>query len=617
MNSATSSPPNRRLVSLETLIEDHELYSTNFQKITNKEADLIPFTWNRPQWKVAAAARWQIDRGLPVRLFILKSRQVGISTWVQSFMFHRCHLRQNRQALTLAHKADSAIKLFEMERRFYDNLPREGPISAAKRHFTRKLIQFSGTQSSTQVEVVGESGRGFTCHYLHLSEMAFYADAKTTMTAVKQAVPRRPDTAVFVESTPNGWGNEFHKGYMRAKRMEFRLNAQGQWISETLRPGKSEYIAVFIAWYDDPSCSEIPWFEESDLDDDERDLVSKYGVTLEQLAWRRLTLENECDGDLDVFMQEYPSDDVTCFLQSGRSAFDRDGIAYQLQAIPPAVDPSTLPAESEIEFDAPTKKMLVTPTKHGRLLVFEDPIPRHTYCIAADPSEGDRGSDRTPIVVLDQMTLSFPAIWYGCVPPDILARHGINLAQHYNQGVFGWEANNHGGAVRDEVLRIGYPNLYYRTASADSVAMRESDKLGYMQSIRSRIDAIHTARKYIREAPGHGWKPLRDPRVVPQLTSFVWDEGKPVAEEGAEDDFVLAMAIALMMHRGDTQNPLEPLSIAILQAAYNALDRDIGRPLDVVQMRALGVTCEDLERYDEYVEKREKLMKKKGLRKQN
>jgi hypothetical protein len=608
------------LVPLADIVDDYELYAANFLKIKDKSGDTVPFLWNRPQQMLAAAVRWQIEHNLRIRVVVLKSRQVGISTWAQGFLFHRCHLRENRQALTLAHKADSAMKLFEMEQFFYTHLPAKGALSATKQHFTRRQITFAATMSSSQVEIVGEAGRGYTAQYIHGSEVAFWENAKKTQTAVKQAVPRRPDSAVFNESTPNGWGNEFHKGYTRASKLAFELQPDGRFRARLLRRGKSDYVQVFIAWYDDPSCVDVPWFTASDLDEKERELVMLYAVGLPQLAWRRSCIENECDGDVEVFDQEYPSDDVSCFMRSGRSAFDAKGISYQLEHTPPAEGAKPTPGECEIEFDAAQKRINIIVRRKGRLIVFEEPVERHSYIVGLDPSEGDVGSDPTPLAVLDQMTMGYPAVWYGNAPPDIMTQHGINVCTYYRGAQFIWEANNHGGQVKDEVLRIGYPNLYYRQVSADSVAMREGDKLGYMNSVRSRIDLVNTLRRYVREAPLRGWPPIRDPRVVGQFQSFVWDEGRPVADPGnseAEDDFLIAMGLCLMAHRGAMENPLEPLGIGALMRAYEQLGREHGATLDPIQMAAIGVTCEDLERLDEFMEKREQNQKAKGLRRMN
>jgi len=620
ISSASPTDAAPHYVPLADIVDDYELYSANFLKIRDKQGALVPFVWNRPQQKLAAAVRWQMARGLRIRVVILKARQVGCSTWVQGFLFHRCHLRGNRQALTLAHKADSAIKLFEMEQRFFSNLPEKGPLSVQKKHFTRRQITFAASKSSTQVEVVGEAGRGYTSQYIHESEMAFYEDAKKTQTAVKQGVPRHTDTAVFIESTPNGWGNEFHKSYVRSTTLRFDEQPDGRFLARHRTSGKSEYVRVFIAWYDDPTCTETPWFGMDDLDEAEKELVRLYAVGLPQLAWRRSCIENECDGDVEVFQQEYPADEVSCFLRSGRTAFDPAGLAYQLEHSPPAVPENTIPAASEIEYDAEKKNVNIVVKRKGRLIVFEPPEERHQYIVGADPSEGDAGSDPTPMVVFDRMTMGFPAVWYGRAEPDILARYGINLAIHYRNGMFAWEANNHGGQVRDEVLRIGYPNLYYRTVSADSVAMRESDKLGYMNSIRSRIDLVNTLRKYVREAPQRAWAPVRDPRVVGQFSTFVWDEGRPVADPGntdAEDDFLIAAGICLMAHRGSVEEPLEPLGFDTLMRAYEHLGRSYGKALDPLQLAGLGVTCEEIERLEDFIVKREEGLKRKGLRSMN
>lgn len=605
-------------VPLSRLVEDFELYSRNFLRIAPKTGGLQPFIWNHPQRMLAKAVQWQIDRALPIRVVILKSRQVGISTWIQGFLFHRTHLRENRNAITLAHVADSSSKLFEMSRRMYDHMatldPRH-PLAVQKRHLTRKQITFAGSGSSSHVTVVGKgAGRGFTAAYLHSSEMAFWETARETMTAIKQAVPKIPDSAVFIESTPNGFGNEFHR----------------QWIRS--RTNRSGYIAVFIAWYHDPTCTMRPWFEMNELDDDERVLVEKYGVTLPQLAWRRDTIDNECDGDKDKFLQEYPSDDRTCFLVSGRPVFDEGGLEYQLDALP-SPDPwegAPPPVEIERKDDGGYELIVLTTRRAEPDEAFESrrswltlyhpidtrhPIPRHTYIVGADPSEGDPGSTASPLAVLDKVDLSLAGLWYGRCPPDLLAERAVKMCRFFNEALLIWEANNHGLAFGIRVRELEYYNVWMRQVSADSVSQEVTDKPGYMETERARQDLFNTLRKYVREAAARGYPPLRDPILVNELARAVYEGSKVMAPEPFLIDCLIAFGLTLQAHRGNMEEPLEPSPIEVISPIweqFSAMYARGQRPTDK-DLSAYAVSADELERYDEMVHNMEKARRSRGL----
>lgn len=584
------SEAEKSAATIDQLRADYELYSANFLRVVDKQTgELIPFRWNKPQRKIAAAVKWQEERKLPIRIVILKSRKVGASTWVQGFIFHRTHLRENRDAITLAHVAESSGKLFEMSRRFYDwlaKLPAGHPLQVTKRHLTRKQITFSTTMSSAQVLTVGGgAGRAFTAFYVHGSEVAHWDGAKETLLALKNSVPKIPDSAVFLESTPKGWGNEFHNAWRAAT-------------------GKmSGYLPVFIAWFDDPVCQLTPWFTADELDAEEQKLVADHGVTLRQLAWRRDQIANECDGDKDLFRQEFPSDPKSCFLHSGRPVFDEKGLEYQLSALPEPDAWEGMPPASEIRMDLESKRPVIEVAARGRIRMLKPPIPRHTYIIGIDPSEGDPGSDPSPISVFDCVDFDFPCLFYGQAPPDVLAEYAVLMGKYYNEGKMIWEANNHGLAFGLTVMDLGYSNIYYRKVSDESVSGKETDKAGYWSTASSRENLFNTLRKYVREAPSRAYPPVRHPQAVNEFLTLVYEKEKAQAQEGEHDDFCVSAGLCLFCHRGSMENPLEPIPIEEIRAVLreHRLTAKLGEPIDPEKLLGSGVTCKDLEDYDQMV----------------
>lgn len=603
MTSPTSSTTTSR-VPLSQVRDDYELYSTNFLKIVNikVEGQLIPFEWNKPQRKLAAAVKWQEQRGLPVRVVILKSRKVGISTWVQGWNFWRAHLRENRNAVTIAHDQESSMLLFEAQRRFYDHFaefPDSHPLWVQKRHLTRRQISFISNRSSTRVLVVSKgTGRGMDAFDVHASEFAFWETAKEAMLAIRNAVPRLAGTSVFIESTPHGWGNEFH----------------GEW--ERAKAKTSGYIAVFIGWYDDPRANAIPWFDERDLDETERELIGLYGVTLENLAWRRNMIADECGGDAETFLQEYPSDDRSCFLSSGRPAFDAEGMRYQQDGVPSPDPWEGAPPASEIEAGtASGPNLIIRPTQRGRLRIYKDVVPRHHYIAGIDPSEGDPGSTASPIAVLDQYTMELSALWYGRTPPDLLAEHAVRICNYYNEAGMIWEANNHGLAFGQRVSDLEYFNVYMRKTSDESVAQAQTDKPGYMNTERSRQHLFNTLRAYVREARIKKWPALRDPVMVGEILTLIYEGDKAVAQPGRLYDTLIAFGLALVWHRGSRDAPLEPLSLEVMQRAHEQVGWrfQIGERPSLQEMKGLECTAEELERYDDMMYELERTQRRRGL----
>ena len=69
------------------------------------------------------------------------------------------------------------------------------------------------------------SGRSFTYHAVHCSEVAFWEDPDDLMLGLHQSIPNKHGTLIVYESTANGVGNWF----------PLRVNAPAEIIHITLR----------------------------------------------------------------------------------------------------------------------------------------------------------------------------------------------------------------------------------------------------------------------------------------------------------------------------------------------------------------------------------------------
>jgi len=252
------------------------------------------------------------------------------------------------------------------------------------------------------------------------------------------------------------------------------------------------------------------------------------------------------------------------FALSGRPAFDTRAVLHYTNELAKIIAAGELPKKMEIESDPPgigVPNIIVY--DRGRLRIFFDREDRHTYIVGADPSEGDPGSDHSPLAVLDQQTMDLAATWFGKAPPDVLACTAIDLARYFNEGMVAHEANNHGILFGETVIQLGYPNLYYRKVAEDSVSGAITEKPGYLSTTRNREYLFNTERKYVRMRMGR----IRCPHFVQQMQSLIYVDDKVQAGVGMEKDLLSAFGVALMAHRGTMNVPLEPLPIDFVNEA--------------------------------------------------
>lgn len=505
----------------ENLIHLPENWFPLHIKIRNKDFEVVPFELNPVQVIILRTLLDLERQGRPIRIIILKARKLGVTSFFCGMCFYWCCNMKNREALLAAHDDESSVKIFSIVKLMDDENPESPPTD----HTTRKEIIYSPPhRSSLSVQTAGRKtlGRGSTPSYVHNSEVAHWTDAKETLTAVLNAVPNRPGTMVTLESTACGMGGEFYN----------------RWVAAMT--GKSDFVPLFFPWFDDIQ-NRVAVESEGfgDLDDDEVELQNHFGVDDEQLQWRRKQIQNECGGDLNLFRQENPSHWEEAFLVTGRPVFrieDLQRIQSNLR-------------EPEFTGALQAGVYMTDPGEKGPLHIFQTPLASHVYGIGVDTAEGIKDEsnimpDASAAKVIDVSSGFMVASMHSREEVDEVAEQVNELGLWYNDALVGIEINNtSGGAMRENLKRLEYPNLYLRE-TWDQQRQRTTKKIGWRTDTATRkmmisdlFSALRDRKIYIAEI----W-------LLEELRSFVYNQhGKAEAMAGCFDDQVIALAIAWQM----------------------------------------------------------------------
>jgi hypothetical protein len=481
--------------------------------LRGKDQRMVPFRL----WP--AQAHWYRRRsGCDV---ILKARQLGFTSLICALYLADTVLRPNTISVMVAHDLDSVERIFQIVRLFWERLPEEEKRRLGEpRYLNKRELYWPSLNSRFWVGTAGSaaSGRGHTINNLHCSELAYWSNLEKVLAGLTEGVP--PGGRIVIESTANGTGNPFHDLWVEAKQEE------------------SAYHPHFYPWWWDQGYR-LPGPPLRDLTEEEQQLKETRGLNEDQLRWRRAKMR----ALRDRFPQEYPEDEVTCFLASGRCVFDTTVLSAIHQRIALESPPEKV---SALVRDG--KTVSIAP---AHLLVWRRPEPQREYVIGADVGGGGASGDAAAAFVLDYITGEQVAELQGRVTPDRFAHLLDALGRYYNQAELAVERNNHGHSTLNTLLHTcEYPNLYRHR---DYTELHwHTGAAGWPTDAKTKPLMIDGLAAAIVE----GTITIRSSALIDEcLTYVVTDSGSTEAQPGKHDDRVIAAAIAWQVRKRPTPVP--------------------------------------------------------------
>ena len=567
---------------------EYQVKNNNPNHATAELEQWVPFVWNSQQEKLASMITRDWAEGKPMQYIILKARQWGCTTLICAFNIWVMLCKDGANIQVLAQDEDATQTIYEMYEDCYDDLFErnndwmpERPFSNRKRGFrlsnkSRLRIQTAGTEATAK-----KVGRSKTNTILHLSEEAFWTAARKTLTAILQTVTLGKKKGVFRESTPNGASGSFYHAYQKAKQ------------------GLSDYKAIFVAWH------HIEWYEmpcDADqlaawrlwretgkekfrvaggFEEDEDNRITDYNLTPQKWLWWGWALHNKCDSDPDTMRQEFPDDDISCFLESGSPVFRPKDVSRCADVQPP----------QRYELWLDKGQIGYRPDRRGAFRIWELPETTGDYLLSADICGGFSSRDRSIAVVWKRTPTGLvqAATYCGRPEPDEFAGHIFMLHVMYNRALCAPEANTYGKSVIDYLKKMGATRFYRRKAYDQVTRQYTALELGWYTSSTSKPTLIAAAKKYLRE----GLVTIKDAECIAEIRTYIKDTktGKEQAASGSMDDYNDAMMIACRVDE-DTKIRAHPnKSAMVIDAPEKSMEKmflqELLRPQQVA--RKMGI----------------------------
>lgn len=527
------------------------LVEEEFLSIKTKAAELISLKLNNTQVSIDNIIKDLQKKGKPIRIWILKARQEGVSTYTEALIYAYTSQRENVNSLIMADEKDHANNLFEMSKLYQEQLELNHSFLAPKlKKSNEKKLEFEGIHSQIIIATADnlEAAKSHTFQLVHLSECAYFRDLKAVMSDLNQTVPDLPGTMIIGETTANGM-EQFYDEWIRAVE------------------GKTDWLPVFIPWFAMPEYS-MP-LQDSELypisgikfdadmseytfKEQEQELKEQYELTDEQLTWRRYAIVNKCNGILAIFNREYPDCWQSAFQTSGSSFFNIQALKKQIKQRPKRVGDIFQEELKYIFRDLPG----------GRIKLYEHPQSWEQYIITIDASEA-LGQDEGSILVLNNRLNRTAAVVNGQYPPETLAHIGIMLGYYFNNAKIAPENKGYGYMVCQQIIQK-YGNIY-RTKETKDGKITETDKLGFNTNLATR--PVYLAR--LSEEILKNSTELIDPDLINQCQTFIINPKNKKAEaaQGKQDGLVICRAIGAQVRHEHPYKP--PKSNAAERAAIN------------------------------------------------
>ena len=419
------------------------------------------------------------------RILVLKSRQVGSSTFCVMWFLWRCLFYSGTRIAIAAQGGRSAKTILKMAAFALKNLPAWFRNHPAMRVRIGKIsIDFANGSSIEAGTANSEFWSGSSLDGVLLTEASKYDDLQETMNTILPACTG----PVFMESTAKGLGL----------------------FKDIWEDPNAGWRKVFISWLIDPYCRKATTDREPTIED--QSYINEHKLTPEQRNWYLETKWTTYAGNQKAFDQENPATPELAFIVAGSKFFY--GRNFQF-------DPKDMPVGRR-DWEAPQKG--------------------HKYVCGVDVAQGGLDGDASTAVILDVTDLKdvkVASVLQCWMPTPLFANDVIQMCREYGR-VLACVESNVGLDVIRELRRSGVKQ-YVR--QRDTKMTEQQDEYGFCTLAQTRPLLMANLTRYVM---GNVIRDLADPRIKDECNQFVYAKtGKPEAASGKRDDLVLGLALAI------------------------------------------------------------------------
>ena len=456
----------------------------------------------------------------------LKYRQAGVSTVTAAWASKKvvtASKKKPEKVLIIANKLDTSQEFANKVRSFIDQWPTWFGISYSNEKNSQRHFKLSNGCEVKAVATSKDALRGYTPTILIFDEAAFIDADDDFWSACMASLST--GGKVIVISTPNGFDPIYYTIYDQALR------------------GMNDFKITEMYWYRDPryardlqliKCNDIIHYMLNREDYDDSKIIINY-TDIKPRERDYVEIKEKLANGYKVYSSWFEG-------MAKKLKFDRRKISQELECNflgsgDNVIPNSTIEIIKQNYIQEPINKFI-----GGSLWQWKEPIQGHKYIMGIDVSRGD-SEDYTTFTIIDFETREQVLEYLGKVPPDVVAEIAFKLATMYSAFIVIDITGGMGVSTSRKLQELGYKNLYVEGVNA-------ADKWKYNPKTLDKIPGLNFNNKRVQivasfeEALRHNFE-IRSTRLLNELNTFVYINGRPDHQKGQHDDLIMAIAMAI------------------------------------------------------------------------
>jgi hypothetical protein len=449
-----------------------------------------------------------------------KYRQAGVTTVTAAWLSKKLQLAKPdnpERVLLIANKRDTAVEMANKVRHFLEQWPEWLNVGFSPDKNSESRFRLNNGCEVKAVATSADALRGYTPTILVFDEAA-YIEAGDDFWAASMASLSTGGKIILI-STPNGYDPIYYGVYDQALR------------------GINDFHITDLRWFKDPRYTkDLRWVKCQD--------ICHYMLNREQY------------NDEEVIIYDFDLKEYRKLLEDGYKPFsswfesmskkfkyDRRKIAQELECDFLGSGDGVIPSDIQENI---AKNMIREPIEKYMQATFwqwKEPIIGHRYIMGVDVSRGD-SEDFSAISIIDFDDREQVAEYIGKIPPDDLAAVAYKWAILYGNAFIVTDiTGGMGVATSRKLTELNYKNVYVEGVNTQNIwdyNAKAMEKIPGLNFNNKRTQIVAAFEEQLRK----GFI-VRSARLLNELNTFVYMNGRPDHMKGTHDDAIMGMSMAL------------------------------------------------------------------------